>query len=59
LGFGLTTFYVQVILPHFDARHDGLVPAIGFWGLFPIAIGFGLACGIERAVQRSLGQIIA
>jgi hypothetical protein len=57
LGFGATTFYVQVILPIFDFRGDGILPAIGFWGLLPIAIGLGLAAGFERAARGPTAQI--
>lgn len=58
VGFGVATFYVQVIVQHFDTRHEGL-PAIGFWAVFPIAIGFGLACGLERAAQEGTERITA
>lgn len=59
LGFGFTTFYVQVILPHFDRSLDRIIPAIGFWGVFPLAIGFGLACAVERAAGKATEQITA
>lgn len=50
-GFGICTFYLQVILPHFGRRPDGMLPAIGFWGLIPIAIGIGLVCALEKAAR--------
>jgi hypothetical protein len=56
LGFGATTFYMQIILPVFDIRRDGMIPAVGFWGLLPIAIGLGLAAGFERAVRGPTAQ---
>jgi hypothetical protein len=58
-GFGLATFYVQVIVHPFQTRGDGILPAIGFWAAFPVAIGFALACALERAVQRAQEQIPA
>jgi hypothetical protein len=106
-GFGLCTFYVQLILPHFErgqdriipgrtwtlpsvgqspirsvpylvrnardrssglilpskpgaqSRDTSIIPVIGFFGLLPIAIGFGLACGLARAAQRTPEEITA
>jgi hypothetical protein len=55
-GFGLCTFFVQLILPHFEGSPDRIVPAIGFFGLFPIALGFGIACGLERALRIATGK---
>jgi len=52
LGFIASTLFAQFVLPHFEANRDGQIPAIGFWLLFPIAVGFGLACGIREAVHR-------
>lgn len=53
VGFGVCTFYVQVILPHFQRQPDGMLPPAGFWGLIPIAIGFGLVSGLEKAARIS------
>ncbi|HEY2081485.1 MAG TPA: permease prefix domain 1-containing protein [Verrucomicrobiae bacterium] len=106
-GLGLCTFYVQIILPHFErgpdriipgrtwtlppvgrsparpvpylvrnaqdrrlalivprkpgsqSRDTSIIPVIGFFGLLPIAIGFGLACGLARAAQRAPEEITA
>lgn len=55
-GFGLCTFFVQLILPHFEGGPDRIIPAIGFFGLFPIAVGFGIACGLERALRIATGK---
>ena len=55
-GFGLCTFFVQLILPHFEGSPDRIIPAIGFFGLFPIAVGFGIACGLERALRIATGK---
>lgn len=52
LGFGISTFYVQVIVHRFEVP-GGMLPAIGFWAVFPIAIGFGIACGIEEAARQA------
>ena len=58
-GFGISTFYVQVILPHFERHGDGMIPAIGFFAVFPIAIGFALAAGLDRAARRDSEPILA
>lgn len=51
-GFGLCTLYVQVLVHRFeDGSNNGIVPSIGFFGLFFIALGFGVACGLERAAS--------
>ena len=56
LGFGCSTFFVQIILPHFERNLNGQIPAIGFWAVFPIAVGFGLGCGIEKAARRQAAR---
>jgi hypothetical protein len=58
-GFAVITFYVQLILPHLDRVHDGLIPAIGFFACFPIAIGLALAAGLDRAARRSSDEVMA
>jgi hypothetical protein len=50
-GFALCTFFVQLVLPHFEVGPDRIIPAVDFFGLFPIAVGFGIACGLERALR--------
>ena len=57
-GFAVSTFYVQVILqPYFEHRADGMLPPVGFLAIFPIAIGFALAGGLDRAARRLPQQI--
>lgn len=58
-GFALSTFYVQLILPHFDRVHDGMIPAIGFFAIFPIAMGLALAAGLDRAARKTPDGIVA
>jgi hypothetical protein len=58
-GFAISTFYVQVILPHFDRTRDGLIPAIGFFAIFPIAVGLALAAGLDRAARSRTDQVMA
>jgi hypothetical protein len=50
-GWGVATFYCQVILPHFAPSVEGLLPAAGFWLMLPVAAGFGLGCGLDRAAS--------
>jgi hypothetical protein len=58
-GFGLATLYVQAVVPHFVHGLDRILPAMGFWALFPIAIGFGLASGLEHAARGEEKQLLA
>jgi len=58
-GFAVSTFYVQLILPHFDRVHDGMIPAIGFFAIVPIAIGLALAAGLDRAARGASNEILA
>ncbi len=58
-GFAVSTFYVQLILPHFDRVHDGMIPAIGFFAIFPIAVGLALAVGLDRAARKTSDEIMA
>jgi hypothetical protein len=57
-GVGICTLYIQLLVHRFEVP-GGIVPAIGFFGLFPIAIGFGVAAGLERAARNTTGQFIA
>jgi len=50
VGFGLCTLHVQLIVNRF-AHADGMVPAVGFFGVFFIAIGFAAAAGLDRAAR--------
>jgi len=59
-GFGICTLFIQLLVHHFEnPATGGIVPAIGFFGLLPIALGFGIACGLERAARETKEQIIA
>jgi len=52
-GFAVSVFYVQVILqPYFEHRADGMLPPVGFLAIFPIAVGFALAAGLDLAARR-------
>ena len=51
LGFGCSTFFVQIILPHFERHLNGQIPAIGFWAVFPIAVFSGLGLGLMMSAQ--------
>jgi hypothetical protein len=51
-GFGICTLFIQLLVHRFENPTAGIVPAIGFFGLFPIAVGFGIAAGLERAHLR-------
>jgi hypothetical protein len=55
-GFGICALYVQLVVQHFE-RPDHVIPVIGFWGIFPIAAGFGIASAIEQAARRPSTQI--
>ena len=55
-GFGICTLYIQLIVSQFE-RPGQVIPVIGFWGILPIACGFGLASALERAVRRSRTEI--
>ena len=55
-GFGICTLYIQLIVSQFE-RPGQVIPVIGFWGVLPIACGFGLASALERAVRRSRTEI--
>lgn len=51
-GIAVSTFYVQVILHSFERARDGVIPAIGFLAIFPIAVGLALAAGLDRAAWK-------
>lgn len=53
-GCGIGTFFFQLVLAHLEGRVDGQLPPIGYWGLIPVAIGLGLACGVEKAARRDM-----
>jgi len=58
-GFAVSTFYIQVILPYFQRSTDGMIPAIGFFAIFPIAVGLALAAGLDRAARKTSDEITA
>jgi len=54
-GFLCAVFICQVILPHFARAFNNSLPALVpllLWAAFPIALGFGLACGLQAASRR-------
>jgi hypothetical protein len=55
-GIGISTFYCQVIMPHFAQPYAQQVPAAGVWFIFPLALGFGLGCGLHQAGCNSRKQ---
>jgi hypothetical protein len=55
-GFVCSSLFAQIILPNFERNRDGQIPAIGFWLLFPIAVGFGLAGGIQEAASAQTAR---
>jgi len=59
VGITVSTFYVQVILRNFDRARDGMIPAIGFLAIFPIAVGLALAAGLDRAARKTSDEITA
>ena len=57
VGFGVCTLFIQLIVNRF-AYTDGIVPAVGFFGIFFIALGLAVAAGLGRAA-RNAGEIMA
>jgi len=57
-GFGLCTLYIQLVVSRF-ASTDGMVPAMGFFGIFFIALGLAAAAGLDRVTRRTPKEIIA
>jgi hypothetical protein len=57
-GFGLCTLHIQLVVNRF-AYTDGMVPAVGFFGVFFIALGFALAAGLDRAARKTSDEIMA
>src|SRR5579864_2135278 len=56
-GFGICTLYIQLIVHQFE-RPGQMIPVIAFWGILPIAVGFGVASALEQAVRRSQMEIV-
>src|SRR5262245_3408448 len=50
-GFLCASFFCNVILPRFERNHDGQIPAIGFWAVFPIAVSVCLGLGLMMSVR--------
>jgi hypothetical protein len=55
-GFGIATFVCQIILPHFVHPDENMTPPVVFCIVVPIAVGFGLGCGIDRAGSKETSQ---
>ena len=55
-GMGVATIYCQLILPHFAQPYAQQVPAAGVWLVLPIALGFGLGCGLHQAGRKQRTQ---
>jgi len=58
-GFGICSLFIQLLVHRLENSSVGIVPAIGFFGLLPIALGFGIACGLERAARGTTTRIRA
>jgi hypothetical protein len=54
-AFGVATLYVQIIVPRVATPVEGMLPAVGYFAMVPVAIGFCLALGFEQAAR--VGQI--
>ena len=50
--FAVATFYCQIIVPHFPGPGEGFLPALGYFTMIPVAIGFCCAIGFEEAARR-------
>jgi hypothetical protein len=59
VGFGVATLFAQTTVHHFEAGLDRILPPIFFWCLLPIAVGFGLASGLEEAARGRTEQLRA
>ena len=57
-GFGLCTLHIQFVVNRF-AYADGMIPAVGFFGTFFIALGFAAAAGLDRSARRKSDEIMA
>lgn len=53
-GIAVSTFFCQVILPHFDRTLDGQLPAVGAWTMLPVMIGLAFMLGLEEAAKRDI-----
>jgi len=58
-GFGICSLFIQLLVNRFTSPVSGMIPAIGFFGLVPIALGFGIAAALERAARNTTRQIVA
>jgi hypothetical protein len=50
-GFLCTSLFTNFVLPHFERNHDGQIPAVGFWAVFPIAVFAGLGLGLAMSAR--------
>lgn len=57
-GFGVCTLHIQLVVNRF-VHADGMVPAVGFFGIFFIALGFAAAAGLDRASRKNSDEILA
>jgi len=57
-GFGLCTLHIQLVVNRF-ASTDGMVPAVGFFGIFFIALGLAVAAGLDRVTRKTPNEISA
>jgi hypothetical protein len=57
-GILICSFYTNVILPHFEASAEGMVPAEVVWALFPLALFscLGLALLMDQKAREELGM---
>jgi hypothetical protein len=58
-GVGLSNVFCNFILPRFE-NHDGQLPALGFWAVFPIAVfacvGLGLMMSADDREHWKMGR---
>src|SRR5436190_7528986 len=50
-GILCTSLFANLILPHFEHNHDGQLPAIGFWAVFPIGVFTCLGLGLMMSAR--------
>ena len=51
-GIAASTFFCQVILPHFERTVDRQLPAIGAWAMLPLMLGMALMLGLEESAKK-------
>lgn len=50
-GFVASNLFCQFVLAPFERNRDGLMPAIGFWAVFPIAVFACLGLGLMMSAR--------